>query len=140
MRARRLALKTLAVAGLSVSHGQFALAADMPIKAPRAPVAITYNWTGFYVGANAGYGWGRSSWKDDPIFGAQDLGAHTMKGGIVGGQIGYNWQSAAWVLGLEADIDWAKLKGNHVDQFLSDLNTKVTSVVTLTGRVGYAWG
>jgi outer membrane immunogenic protein len=139
MNIHRIALTTLAAAGVSVSVGQIASAADMPIKAARAPVAVTYNWTGFYVGANAGYGWGRSSWIDDPIFGAADLGTHTIKGGIIGGQVGYNWQSAAWVLGLEADIDWANLKGNHVDQFLSDLNTKATAVGTLTGRVGYAW-
>jgi outer membrane immunogenic protein len=38
------------------------LAADipLPVKAPViAPVAL-YNWTGFYVGGNAGYSWGRA--------------------------------------------------------------------------------
>ena len=41
-----------------------ALAADLPAKAPvytKAPVYVDpgYDWTGFYVGANGGYGWGR---------------------------------------------------------------------------------
>jgi opacity protein-like surface antigen len=32
-----------------------ALAADMPLKAPPAVVSAEYNWSGFYVGANAGW-------------------------------------------------------------------------------------
>ena len=133
------ALTTFVAAGWSASQSEMALAADMPIKAPSRTFAIASNWTGLYIGANAGYGWGRSSWTDDPIFGASDLGSHTTRGGLVGGQIGYNWQIGTWVVGLEADVDWANLKGNHVDQFLSDLNTKTTALGTLTGRVGYAW-
>jgi hypothetical protein len=36
-------------------------AADMPLKAPLCkapPPVVGYNWTGFYVGGKAGYGWG----------------------------------------------------------------------------------
>lgn len=138
MRLRNLAVTSFAATFLSVGLGQVASAADMPIKGVRGPAMVVYNWTGFYVGINAGYGWGRSGWTDDPSLGASDLGAHTIKGGIVGGQIGFNWQVGAWVVGLEADIDWANLKGSHVDQFLFDLNTKMTSVGILSGRVGYA--
>lgn len=39
-----------------------AMAADLPVKAlPMAPVAMAYNWTGFYAGGNAGYSWGRAT-------------------------------------------------------------------------------
>jgi outer membrane immunogenic protein len=34
-----------------------AIAADMPLKASPPPQTPTSTWTGFYVGANAGYGW-----------------------------------------------------------------------------------
>jgi opacity protein-like surface antigen len=41
-----------------------ALAADLPAKvytkAPPPPVVV-YDWTGFYIGGNVGYSWGRSS-------------------------------------------------------------------------------
>jgi outer membrane immunogenic protein len=45
-----------------------ALAADMPVKARPAPVTIesAYNWTGFYIGLNAGYGTGHTSSNNDP--------------------------------------------------------------------------
>src|SRR5262245_41574954 len=38
-------------------------AADLPAKAPvlKAPPPAIYNWTGFYVGGNAGYSWGRAT-------------------------------------------------------------------------------
>ena len=40
-------------------------AADLPAKAyaPAPVVAQVYNWTGFYVGVNGGYGWG----TQDPL-------------------------------------------------------------------------
>lgn len=122
----------------SAGFGSIASAADMPIKAPRMPVATYYNWTGFYVGANGGYGWGTSAWRDDPIFGASELGSHPITGGLVGGQLGYNLQVSNWLVGIEADLDWASIKGGHVDQFGSAINTKVTSLGTVTGRIGYA--
>jgi outer membrane immunogenic protein len=48
---------------LFVAAGSHAFAADLPSPpmqpayAPAA-VALAYNWTGFYVGVNGGYGWG----------------------------------------------------------------------------------
>ena len=75
-----------------------AAAADLPRQMPyRAPAYVTsYNWTGFYLGAHAGYGWGASDGLD-------------LNGGFVGGQIGYNWQAmgSPWVLGIEVDSAWA---------------------------------
>ena len=69
---KRLAIALLAVAGLSVGLGQIASAADLPVKAPvyTVPVAApAYNWTGFYVGAHAGYSWsGGSSSYDNPAW------------------------------------------------------------------------
>jgi hypothetical protein len=43
---------------------------------------------------------------------------HDATGGVVGGQIGYRWQSAGWVFGLEAQGDWADLKGSNVSGFI----------------------
>jgi hypothetical protein len=52
-------LATAAIVGISVS----ASAADLPRKAPAyiPPAPLPYNWTGFYVGLNAGGSWGRQT-------------------------------------------------------------------------------
>lgn len=91
-----------------------ARAADLPARAPapvyKAPAALPYNWSGFYLGLNGGYGWGRSSWSD-PTAGA-DSGSFSTNGGLIGGQMGYNWQTGAAVIGLETDADWTNIKGS----------------------------
>ena len=90
-----------------------ALAADLPAKGPvytKAPViAAVYDWTGFYIGGNIGYSWGRSSDTSTVTNGAGTVlftsADKTDLNGIVGGgQIGYNWQMQNWLFGLEADI------------------------------------
>ena len=97
-----------------------ALAADLAprvyTKAP-PPVAV-YDWTGFYIGGNVGYSWGRSSTTQafsDSVTGTVLSAAPTkfdLNGVIGGGQIGYNWQRDKWVFGLEADIQGSDEKGN----------------------------
>jgi outer membrane immunogenic protein len=48
------------LAALALVAPASAIAADLPVKARPVPVAV-YNWTGFYVGGNAGYSWGRAA-------------------------------------------------------------------------------
>jgi opacity protein-like surface antigen len=56
-----IALFIAAVSTTALTH--VALAADLTVKAPppSPPPAPVYTWTGFYVGLNAGYGWGTSN-------------------------------------------------------------------------------
>jgi outer membrane immunogenic protein len=91
-----------------------AQAADLPMapqyKAPTAAVAV-YNWTGFYVGVNGGGAWG----NQDPlniITNRFDSLSTGISGGLFGGTIGAQIQMAHVVLGLEADLDWANIKGS----------------------------
>jgi outer membrane immunogenic protein len=119
--------KTIAVSAFAViAATTVASAADMApryTKAP-APIVEVWNWTGFYIGGNAGYSWGRSN-GDVSYFntatglpialppGSVTGGGFDMNGGIAGGQIGYNWQSSNWVFGLEADAQWSGEKGSN---------------------------
>ena len=66
---------------------------------------MAYNWTGFYVGINGGYGFGRSEFNGTLPSGGFDVG-----GGLVGGTVGYNWQTGPLVFGLEGDIDWSGIR------------------------------
>jgi outer membrane immunogenic protein len=109
-----------ALALLSVFAGSPAIAADMPVKARPAPVmAPVWNWSGFYLGLNGGYSWGRSS-RDlnffNPLNGATIATAsgagRDLDGGVFGGQIGYNWQASNWVFGIEADLQWTGQQGS----------------------------
>jgi outer membrane immunogenic protein len=113
-----------------------AQAAGLPVKAAPAPVAPVYNWTGFYIGGNIGYSWGRSSSTlsfSDAATGTVLSSTGTnfdLNGWIGGGQIGYNWQRNNWVFGLEADIQASGQKGDTAG---SCAGGALTSVATLNG-------
>ena len=102
-----------------------ASAADLAARPyTKAPVMVeVYNWTGFYIGGNAGYSWGRSSTDVSyfntvtgapivPPAGSILGSSFDMNGGIAGGQLGYNWQTSNWVWGLEADLQWSGERGS----------------------------
>ena len=83
----------LTVAPLALILGAPALGADMAVKAPllKAPVAAPYSWTGWYIGANAGYGVGQS--QGNYAFGTGTETFNAMPGGgFAGAQLGYNYQ------------------------------------------------
>src|SRR5438128_809757 len=87
--------KILAGAAALLGTAVSAQAADMAVKAPylKAPVAMVYDWTGFYIGVNAGVGVGRDYTRlaapAGPSFEASYL---NPQGGFGGAQIGYNFQ------------------------------------------------
>jgi outer membrane immunogenic protein len=84
-------------------------AADMAVKAPPLAPPPAYNWTGFYLGAEGGGGWGHAEHTDVTGF---DSGPFALSGGLIGGTIGYNWQINKIVLGLEGDGSGAWIKGS----------------------------
>lgn len=116
------ALATAAFAAMAAIPA--ASAADLAPRYTKAPPVIVevWNWTGFYIGGNAGYSWGRSNSDVTyyntatglpivPPAGSITSAAFDMDGGIAGGQAGYNWQTGSWVWGVEADIQWSGEKG-----------------------------
>ena len=127
-----------------------AAAADIPMKAPMvAPVmAPGYNWTGFYIGANAGYNWGRTSFVDRDGFNTVpgDNWTNKNNGFTGGGQLGYNWQTGNFVFGLEADLGYLNAKGSGTAAasctfFACDTvgSTSSDFYATVRGRLGLAW-
>ncbi|MFN3688276.1 outer membrane protein [Salinarimonas sp.] len=94
----RFLLSSVAIVAMTAT----AFAADLPSRtAPASPVFAptlpAFTWTGFYVGANAGYSWGKFTGTGGNLFRDAD--------GFVGGaQLGYNVQLDQFVVGLETDI------------------------------------
>lgn len=123
-----------------------AYAAD--VSAPAA-----HDWTGFYLGVNAGAAWGNAdvestfttdgtpSYEGDLDNGIGDNGAAFTGGALVG----YNWQHDAFVLGVEADINYADFGGSAKNEhealigtYTSKLNWDANWFGTIRGRVGFA--
>jgi outer membrane immunogenic protein len=134
----------LAAAGITTA----ASAADLPARtyaksAPPAYVAAVYDWSGFYVGVNGGWGGANNSWSLIAAGGPFAEGTTRGNGGTVGGQIGFRWQSGPAVFGIEAQGNWANLSGTNTS--LAVLNAGIDNHSNLdafglfTGQVGYAW-
>jgi len=125
---------TLALLAASLA----ASAAELPVKAPiyKAPlrsVVSYYNWTGFYAGINAGYGFGTSTWS---LLSTGDI---KPKGVVAGGTLGYNWQLGSFVYGLEGDFDRSGVKGSVTCVVAVECETANSWLATVRGRLGYAF-
>ena len=133
-------------AALTISS--VANASDLPSKKTPVsePVATSksYDWNGAYIGINGGYGSSNSDINNIYFGGTPspgDDGKLSMTGGLAGGQLGYNYQSGNIVLGVEADLDYASLKGNHLFDFGGNpvnLDGELKSIGTVRARLGYA--
>ena len=119
-----------------------AIAADVRLPAPH--IQSAFDWTGFYIGAHAGFGRGSSSAVlTDPAITASS----GSFGGVIGGvQAGYNVQlSSGIVLGAEADITFPNyLASNSIVNLLATPRSEVVEQLdyagSLRGRIGYASG
>jgi outer membrane immunogenic protein len=151
----------LIVATLLIGRG--ALATEILLKAPSAPPL----WSGWYIGANAGYGWGH---PNDTMSGDVDGGAGSgvvdslfnptvdtlanlsyplsirTSGALGGAQAGFNWYATSrWLAGLETDFQLSGAGGTF--KFTEPGSTGSTYALsssqilnwfgTLRGRLGY---
>ena len=120
-----------------------ASAADLAAYwAPPPMMAPIYDWSGFYIGANGGWGSAHNCWDVTPFGGVLfSDGCVDRSGGLIGGQLGYRWQAGQFVFGLEGQGDWASLRGSHIsllDPTLTE-RTRVDGIGLFTGQIGYAW-
>jgi len=135
----------VAAAAIVVAAAGDARAADLPTPSlpPPLPAAV-YNWTGFYLGINGGFGTGNSNWSDGVI---GTTGSFPISGFLIGGTAGVNYQIAEYVFGIEGDGDWTNLRGNS-GSTCGAISAVVTPPVscqtqsqwlaTVRWRVGYA--
>jgi outer membrane immunogenic protein len=106
------------------------------------------NWTGFYIGANAGGGIGNAV-SDFSVAGGPTFASvnNSLNGAVAGGQLGYNWQHGSMVYGLETDIQFSSAKGTLSTPCAPGLcgialtasySQEVSWFGTVRGRIGYA--
>ena len=135
---KKLLLVTVSLVALSAAAPASAadLAARPYTKAPPMIAAI-YDWSGFYIGINGGGATSHNCWD---LVGGGAEGCHNATGGTVGGQIGYRWQTGPVVFGVEAQGNWADLRGSNTSLIFGDTNrSRIDAFGLFTGQVGYAW-
>jgi outer membrane immunogenic protein len=137
-------LSAVAIGMAVLGFASSASAADMAVKARPAPPPVVpiYDWTGFYIGANGGWGSSHNCWDFVTAGGVVVADAcRDATGGIIGGQIGYRWQTGQFVFGLEGQGDWADLSASRVSLINPAFSTRsrVDGIGLFTGQIGLAW-
>ena len=152
--------RIIAGAGALVWMSAFSpvLSADIPaapiVKAP--VVAPGYNWYGFFIGVQGGYGWGRDpvafTSGTPPYLSAIGTTipaslADDARGGTLGITYGSNWQLGQWVIGTISDFSWADIRRSEtvtLTNALIPISTRANFAEqrmrwfgTTRGRVGY---
>lgn len=143
-------MKSVFLASVAVLVSAFpAFSGDTAVKAPPYPAP---SWTGFYFGANLGYGWGNPgtinpngvgssvptgslTFPDTLTEIAADLAGlgpvSTNPQGPLGGvQVGYNHQFSSLVLGVEADFSAASIE-QSVTRTITAAGSSVLSTTTV---------
>ena len=155
-------MKTLIAFSLILLSPAAAFGADLLGKSPgglRAPSASTApsNSTGFYVGVNAGGGFGNvdiSGLANQAVVNSTIVDTRLTRSGPLGGvQAGFSAQSGPLVYGVEADMDFGALRGTLSTtglvttpgasptrtSFKGKVESRFNSLGTLRARVGYAF-
>jgi outer membrane immunogenic protein len=88
------------------------------VRKKRSAPPGDYDWTGFYIGGQVGYGWGNGDTRFDPLpdpatfINMQPTTLSPDPRGWLGGfQGGYNYQFDHIVIGGESSFSWTGIKG-----------------------------
>ena len=141
---RPLSIAVIASAS-AIALTQIASAADLPRKAPAytpPPLPPAFTWTGCYIGAHAGGGWGDKTISVPSLLPGVSETGH-VDGFLGGGQVGCNLQFGGnWVIGIEGEGSAADIRGDLTRTILGITGTgsaKTNWIASATGRLGWAW-
>src|SRR5262249_44154723 len=144
-------MRTVLCASIAALLAGHAVAADMPVKAPAAPV-VEYNWSGLYVGVNGGVltfttNGNFPNHPNNPPFRWHTDRDTVGLGGVHGG---YQYQWGHFVAGVEAaydgviDSSFAQSPGLNGATAPCGYGTnvfcqaRIRSIFTVGPRLGYA--
>lgn len=138
----------IAAAAALLAGSTLASAADMAVKArPMVAPAPVWTWTGFYIGAHVGAGWGETESTLTGVNVSPPIGplaatfsfpfSQNSRSGFLGGvQAGYNWQSGWAVFGIQGDFAGADIKGTNPCILILSCTSKTDWLATVSGRLG----
>jgi outer membrane immunogenic protein len=101
-----------------------------------SPTSVS-QWGGFYAGVSGGYGWGNTS--NSPAIGGGDED-NNSDGWVLGGQVGYNVDMGGFVIGGEADLQWANIGYGEDIPGAGDFSATTDFFSTARARVGVPIG
>jgi outer membrane immunogenic protein len=142
---KRFLLGTVGLVALGMVPASAADLAARPYTKAPAMIPALYDWSGFYIGVNGGWGTSHNCWTNTAVLGVAFTpateGCHDASGGTAGGQLGYRWEANSWVFGVEAQGNWADFSGSNVSLLAAPVTnrTHVDAFGLFTGQVGYAW-
>jgi outer membrane immunogenic protein len=109
-----------------------------PVNSPAFSSASVAQWTGFYAGVSGGYGWGTTT-NSTPVPGGTTSSDINSSGWTLGGHAGYNMDMGGFVLGGEADLQWANI-GYSETVAAGTFTAKTDMFGTLRARAGVPIG
>lgn len=125
---------TLASAGFLALLCGSAFAADLGTELPMT--APGFDWTGYYAGLQAGYGWGSSDisgTEGEPFSASPDLG-----GGFIGGHVAGLWQFDQAVVGAVAELNYASIDGSTELGPGNTFGTDIKWLGSVNAKAGFA--
>jgi iron complex outermembrane recepter protein len=137
----------LGVRGTLPTGGPAAANTSPPVLTKASPASwigtpsMAVDWTGIYVGFNAGYSFGGSDWTDSVT--VSSTGSFGTSGFAFGGTLGANYQVGSLVFGVEGDGDWADASGfgtfTATNLCAGGCLTTNSWLSTVRARAGYAF-
>jgi outer membrane immunogenic protein len=124
----------LAVLGLSTG---LASAADVDF----VPEDV-FSWSGFYIGAHAGWGGADVQGEWCPSECEVDFDDFDLDGGLGGLHAGFNFDMQSWLLGIEADVSfpaWHGTAHNCGGTCTSSAFAGVDALASLRARLGFTF-
>jgi outer membrane immunogenic protein len=114
-------------------------AADLGWNSGTSPIyspTPATGWSGFYAGVNGGFGWGTLTRR--PAAGIETQ--NNSNGWQLGGQVGYNMDMGGFVVGAEADLQWANIGYSEDLPGIGSFKSGIDFYGTVRGRAGMSFG
>jgi len=106
-----------------------------PASAPMFSSTSVADWNGFYAGVSGGYLWGNTA-----VSPAIANTNNNSSGWTAGGQLGFNMDMGGFVVGAEADLQWANLAYNEPLAGGGTFESKLDMFGTARARAGGTFG